>query len=503
MRQKLIDQVTVRLTAKRAERAAGASGAAKAAAVRDRAALITARELVPLPPSPLPDKLYAATDGTGVPVTAKETAGRDGKGEDGRARTREVKLAVFFTQDKDDDGYPVRDRDSSSYIATFEPASTFAGLVEAEGIRRGAGHVRQLTIPGDGAAWIWNIATAKFPEATQIVDLFHAREHLHDLARSLEFMLGDQKRDWPAARLEDLDYGDIDGICNAARVYPLAGVKKDELDTALGYFENNAPRMRYHWFRSRGLFIGSGAVESGCKAASASSSPACTGPSTEQTPSPPCASQLASAEFRRTAASSSAVGRTTQARHILRSWTVGSSWAAPSASNAATQLSVLWPSSPSSAPRAWRLSSAVGSSGPSAPGSAPAVISCTRAGESPAAAASVPHRSHPGHPAGARPAWPAVAAPGRGLRRPRYDHDKYRRQVRKAGITPVIVGAAKNMALASACVHRWVVEQNFALLHWFRRLRVRWEIRDDIHEAFLSLACGIICWRRLASIPLC
>ena len=46
-------------------------------------------------------------------------------------------------------------------------------------------------------------------------------------------------------------------------------------------------------------------------------------------------------------------------------------------------------------------------------------------------------------------------------------------------------------------VHRWVVEQTVALLHWFRRLRTRWEIRDDIHEAFLSLACAIICWRRL------
>ena len=88
-------------------------------------------------------------------MTSKETAGRPGKGEDGRARTREVKLAVFFTQDKlGEDGYPVRDRDSSSYLATFEPASTFAGLAEAEGIRRGAAHVRQLTIPGDGAAWI-------------------------------------------------------------------------------------------------------------------------------------------------------------------------------------------------------------------------------------------------------------------------------------------------------------------------------------------------------------
>jgi len=263
----LEDLAGVHLTVKRVERSAEASGAAKAAAGRGRAALITTRTLVPLPPSPLPDKLYAAIDGTGVPVTAKEAAGRDGKGEDGRARTREVKLAVFFTQDQlDEDGYPVRDPASSSYLATFEPASVFAGLVEAEGIRRGAHHIRQFTILGDGAAWIWNIATAKFPEATQIVDLWHAREHLHDLARVLEFMLGDQKEDWLAARLEDLDYGDIDGICTAARAYPLLGSKKDDLDKALGYFENNAPRMRYQWFRSRGLFVGSGVVEAGCKA---------------------------------------------------------------------------------------------------------------------------------------------------------------------------------------------------------------------------------------------
>jgi hypothetical protein len=255
------------MTVKRVERAAEASGTAAAAAVRDRAAMITARALVPFPPSPLPDKLCAAIDGTGVPVTARETAGRAGKGEDGRARTREVKLAVFFTRDQlDGKGHPVRDRDSSSYVATFEPAAAFAGLMQAEGIRRGAGHVRQMTIPGDGAAWIWNIATAKFPEATQIVDLFHAREHLHDLARSLEFLLLDHKDDWLAARLEDLDYGDIDAICAAARIYPLQGARKAELDTAPGYFENNAPRMRYHWFRSPGLFVGSGAVESGCKA---------------------------------------------------------------------------------------------------------------------------------------------------------------------------------------------------------------------------------------------
>ena len=262
----LADLAGVSLTAKRVERAAEASGAAQAAAVRERSALITSRKLVPLPPFPQPDKLYGVIDGTGVPMTAKETAGREGKGEDGRARTREVKMAVFFTQDKlDEDGYPVRDRDSSSYIATFEPAAAFQRLVRAEGIRRGADHVRQLTIIGDGASWIWNLAAAAFPEATHIVDLYHAREHLHSLTRSLEFMLLDRKDEWLAARLEDLDHGDIDGIETAVRNYPLEGIKKDEAERELGYFLNNAPRMRYRWFRSRGLFVGSGVVEAGCK----------------------------------------------------------------------------------------------------------------------------------------------------------------------------------------------------------------------------------------------
>ncbi|MGE5288560.1 MAG: ISKra4 family transposase [Micromonosporaceae bacterium] len=263
----LEDLAGVRLTVKRVERAAEASGSALAAASRSRAGLIAGRKLIPMRPEPLPDKLYIVIDGTGVPVTSKETAGREGKGEDGRARTREVKMAVFFTQDKlDEDGYPVRDRASSSYIATFEPAAAFQRLVRAEGIRRGADHVRQLTIIGDGAAWIWNLAAAAFPEATCIVDLYHAREHLHSLTRSLEFMLLDRKDQWLAARLDDLDYGYIDGIRDTVRQYPLEGVKKDEAERELGYFLNNAPRMRYHWFRSRGLFVGSGVVEAGCKA---------------------------------------------------------------------------------------------------------------------------------------------------------------------------------------------------------------------------------------------
>jgi hypothetical protein len=46
-------------------------------------------------------------------------------------------------------------------------------------------------------------------------------------------------------------------------------------------------------------------------------------------------------------------------------------------------------------------------------------------------------------------------------------------------------------------MYRWVVEGAIALLHWFLRLRIRWEIRDDIHHAFVTLGCAVFGWRRL------
>ncbi len=98
------------------------------------------------------------------------------------------------------------------------------------------------------------------------MDLYHAREHLHDLGKLLAFMLGDHHDSWLAARSDELDDADISALLSAAREFPLAGIKAEALATALGYFETNAPRMRYKHFRSHGLFVGSGAVEAGCKA---------------------------------------------------------------------------------------------------------------------------------------------------------------------------------------------------------------------------------------------
>jgi hypothetical protein len=257
----------ISLTGRRAGRRAEADGNAAATVIAAEAAAVTARQVIPMPPAgPLPDKLYVAIDGTGVPMVAAETAGRAGKAEDGRARTREVKMAAVFTQTRlDQDGYPVRDPGSSSYLATFAPAPEFGILMAAEARRRGAGHIRQLTILGDGAPWIWNLGARHFPEATQIVDLFHAREHVHDLANLAGRLLAGHRDDWLAERLAELDNGDIPALLTAGRSLNFTGSLAGERDKALHYFETNQPRMRYARYRNLGLFVGSGVVEAGCK----------------------------------------------------------------------------------------------------------------------------------------------------------------------------------------------------------------------------------------------
>jgi hypothetical protein len=273
----LVDLAGVNVNAKAVQRAAEADGQAAATVIEARAAAITARTLVPLPPNPRPDILYVAIDGTGVPVTATEVSDRAGKTDrpdghggtlpdDGRARTREVKLACLFTQTKlDADGYPVRDPSSSSYLASFAPAPEFGPLVATEARRRGSDHVRQLVVLGDGAPWIWNIASTLLPAATQIVDIWHAREHLHALAATVAFIVNDPAQ-WLADRLDELDAGNIEAIIAAAQGYPMVGVKATARDKALTYFRTNTVRMRYARYRKLGMFIGSGNVEAGCKA---------------------------------------------------------------------------------------------------------------------------------------------------------------------------------------------------------------------------------------------
>lgn len=267
----LADLAGIELTTKRVERSAEADGQSAAATIKAEAeAIATGKVCLLPPPGLLPDTLYVAIDGTGVPMTPAETAGRAGKQADGKARTREVKLACLFTQTRvDDNRRPVRDEDSASYVATFDPAREFGTLMAAEAKRRGIDHIRQPVILGDGAAWIWNLAERYFPAATHIVDLYHAREHLHEIAAIVAFIHGGpdttQHKEWLTDRLDDLDNGRIETLCNNTYDLPFTGVKTGERDKALAYFENNAARMQYRKFRDHGLFVGSGMVEADCK----------------------------------------------------------------------------------------------------------------------------------------------------------------------------------------------------------------------------------------------
>lgn len=266
----LAELAGIRLTDKRIERSAEADGATAADRIAAESTAIArgTMDVLPAPADrgPAPDKLYIAIDGTGVPMVPAAVTGRAAKTGDGHARTREVKLAALFTQTTtDEQGRPVRDPDSTSYLGSFAPAEKFATLVAAEARRRGADHIRQPIVLGDGAPWIWNLATAILPQATPIVDIYHARQHLHELAATLASVLGDQRDDWLTARLADLDAGDIEHLVAETTRLPLDDATARDTLKALAYFKTNAHRMRYRYFREHGMFVGSGVVEAGCK----------------------------------------------------------------------------------------------------------------------------------------------------------------------------------------------------------------------------------------------
>lgn len=233
------------------------------------AAAVTAGILVPLVAGPVPDICYVLIDGTGAPMVPAETAGRRGKGPGGRSRTREVKIGCLFTQARPGigDDPPVQDKDSASYIETFAAAAGFADLLRTEYHRRGFDRIRQPIVIGDGAKWIWNIADKLFPEATPIVDYWHACEHIHDLVRLFDHILTDPAA-FTAELIGHLDAGDINAILTTVTALKLdhyKGKLGQRTRKALDYFTSNAHRMQYQHYRANGWFIGSGPVEAACK----------------------------------------------------------------------------------------------------------------------------------------------------------------------------------------------------------------------------------------------
>jgi hypothetical protein len=211
--------------------------------------------------------MYIEMDGTQVPVVHSELEGRKGRIAGQPPRTREVKLGCVFTQTTtDENGQPIRDEAATTYVGAIEAAEWFGQRLYTEAWERGWSRAKMKVVLGDGAEWIWNIADQHFPGAVQIVDLWHAQEHIWDVAAKLFLPDEAQRKSWARKLIRRLKRGQVEIVVQQLRSFP---TRKPELCDMLrieaDYFERNQERMRYPKFRKQGLFIGSGVIEAGCK----------------------------------------------------------------------------------------------------------------------------------------------------------------------------------------------------------------------------------------------
>lgn len=213
---------------------------------------------------PPPERLYIEADGTGIPLRKEELRGRKGKQEDGSAKTHEVKVGCVFRQSPRPDVEPLRDPESTSYIATMKRTGDFGPMLLREARRRNLGAASESVFISDGAAWLREIHRTHFPGAIRIIDYYHASEHLHELAGAVhpddEEKAKQRAKCWEEWILEDR----LEDILSEAR--SLSGDKTcNQVEEKMPYFEDNADAMRYGTFRKAGIFIGSGVVEACCK----------------------------------------------------------------------------------------------------------------------------------------------------------------------------------------------------------------------------------------------
>jgi Uncharacterised protein family (UPF0236) len=126
---------------------------------------------------------------------------------------------------------------------------------------------KESRLIGDGAEWIWNLADLHFPGAIQMVDLYHARQHLRDVARKLHPNDEANQKAWMKVHQKGLlDKGKIEKLVLSLRSIVSTNQEViEKIRIEADYFEKNAARMRYPKFRRQHLFVGSGVIEAGCK----------------------------------------------------------------------------------------------------------------------------------------------------------------------------------------------------------------------------------------------
>lgn len=176
----------------------------------------------------------------------------------------DVKVATLYEGLPDSVG---RDHpDGVEYCAAQEGSDGFGKRTYAQARGRGLARFSECVVIGDGAEFIWNQATLHFPRATQVVDFWHASEHIWSLSRSLYGEGSAQGKRWAQERVRSLKEDGPTPLLRALkRRKPTTVAGKEAVRLERGYFSKHRKRMNYPAYRSRGMMIGSGPVEAGCK----------------------------------------------------------------------------------------------------------------------------------------------------------------------------------------------------------------------------------------------
>lgn len=207
-------------------------------------------------------RLYLGLDGAFCPL--REPWCKDGSRGKLVCRYGEAKVGVIYqTYQRDGLDEGVR---WCAYTATLQPIAAFTPEVVALARAHGSDRAQELVVLGDGAEWIWNLATRHFPGAVQIVDYWHMTEHLYAVANARFGAGSDAGKQWVSDCQWYLDHDLPTSVLNKiAEWEPETEADRKLREREHGYFEKNQERMRYQSFLARGYHIGSGVIESGCK----------------------------------------------------------------------------------------------------------------------------------------------------------------------------------------------------------------------------------------------
>ncbi len=207
-------------------------------------------------PSTSPKRLYVSSDGAMAPIRPPPGEGKDS------IEWREVKCASAWWEDGPEDK-PIRHQ---RYRGRIEPAKSFGwtwGLLAAQCGLRGA---LEVVVLGDGAVWIWNQAAQLFRGAVQILDWYHAMEHVWACGAALYGQGTAQSTRW-VKQMETIMW-ESGGVALLKRLRQFRRRRRENreaLDDLIGYVEPNVARMDYPTHRAAGRKIGSGPIESACK----------------------------------------------------------------------------------------------------------------------------------------------------------------------------------------------------------------------------------------------